>query len=111
LRFRTVEDQLNKLGTLAYAFLPVGTGKPADAAVRLWSRRGTDFTARLPVIAATAARIGTASFTIDGDAVVRGPDGLSAAPSARSVDNGPLIILVQTTRLRRDAMMPNDRMR
>jgi bifunctional non-homologous end joining protein LigD len=54
------------------------------AAVRLWSRRGADFTARLPLIAATAARIGTTSFTIDGEAVVLGPDGLSRFDDLRT---------------------------
>jgi bifunctional non-homologous end joining protein LigD len=36
-----------------------------------------DCTARLPAIAAAAARIKAKSFTIDGEAVVLGPDGLS----------------------------------
>jgi bifunctional non-homologous end joining protein LigD len=45
--------------------------------VRLWSRNAIDFTAGLPVITAVAARIKARSFTIDGEAVVIGPDGLS----------------------------------
>jgi len=45
--------------------------------VRLWSRNGIDFTACLPLIAAVAAGIKAQSFTIDGEAVVIGPDGLS----------------------------------
>jgi bifunctional non-homologous end joining protein LigD len=36
-----------------------------------------DLTARLPAIAAAAERIEAMSFTIDGEAVVLGPDGLS----------------------------------
>jgi bifunctional non-homologous end joining protein LigD len=36
-----------------------------------------DWTARLPAIAAAAERIKAKSFTIDGEAVVLGPDGLS----------------------------------
>jgi bifunctional non-homologous end joining protein LigD len=46
------------------------------AAVRLYSRNALDFTARLPTIAAAAERIKATSFTIDGEAVVLGPDGL-----------------------------------
>jgi bifunctional non-homologous end joining protein LigD len=47
------------------------------ATVRLYTRNGNDWTARLPAIAAAAARIKAKSFTIDGEAVVLGPDGLS----------------------------------
>ncbi len=36
-----------------------------------------DWTARLPAIAAAVERIKAKSFTIDGEAVVLGPDGLS----------------------------------
>jgi bifunctional non-homologous end joining protein LigD len=46
-------------------------------AVRLYSRNANDWTARLTAIAAAAERIKAKSFTIDGDAVVLGPDGLS----------------------------------
>src|SRR5215469_2295907 len=45
--------------------------------VRLYSRNAIDLTARLSVIAAAAGRIKAESFTIDGEAVVLGPDGLS----------------------------------
>jgi len=47
------------------------------SAVRLYSRNAIDLTARLSAIAAAAQRIKTESFTIDGEAVVLGPDGLS----------------------------------
>src|SRR5712671_4192706 len=47
------------------------------AVVRLYTRRGNNWTARLPAIAAAAGRIRAKSFTIDGEAVVVGPDGLS----------------------------------
>jgi bifunctional non-homologous end joining protein LigD len=46
-------------------------------AVRLYSRNASDWTARLSAIAAAAERIEAKSFTIDGEAVVLGPDGLS----------------------------------
>jgi bifunctional non-homologous end joining protein LigD len=45
--------------------------------VRLYSRNVIDWTARLPAIAVAARRIKANSFTIDGEAVMPGPDGLS----------------------------------
>jgi bifunctional non-homologous end joining protein LigD len=45
--------------------------------VRLYSRNAYDWTARLESITAAAQRIKAKSFTIDGEAVVLGPDGLS----------------------------------
>jgi bifunctional non-homologous end joining protein LigD len=45
--------------------------------VRLYSRNACDWTVRLAAIAAAAERINAKSFTIDGEAVVLGPDGLS----------------------------------
>jgi ATP-dependent DNA ligase len=45
--------------------------------VRLYSRNAYDWTLRLAGIAAAAERIKAKSFTIDGEAVVLGPDGLS----------------------------------
>jgi bifunctional non-homologous end joining protein LigD len=45
--------------------------------VRLYSRNAYDWTARLAAIPAAAERIKATSFTIDGEAVVLGPDGLS----------------------------------
>ncbi len=45
--------------------------------VRIYSRNAYDWTARLAAIAAAARRIKARSFTIDGEAVVLGPDGLS----------------------------------
>jgi ATP-dependent DNA ligase len=45
--------------------------------VRLYTRNAYDWTARLPAIADAAERIKARSFTIDGEAVVLGPDGLS----------------------------------
>jgi hypothetical protein len=45
--------------------------------VRIYSRNANDWTARLRGIADGAQRIKAKSFTIDGEAVVLGPDGLS----------------------------------
>jgi ATP-dependent DNA ligase len=45
--------------------------------VRLYSRNAYHWTVRLAAIAAAARRIKAKSFTIDGEAVVLGPDGLS----------------------------------
>lgn len=47
------------------------------ATVRLYTRNGYDWTERFPAIAAAAARLDAASFTIDGEVVVCGPDGRS----------------------------------
>jgi bifunctional non-homologous end joining protein LigD len=44
--------------------------------VRLYSRNAYDWTIRLPAIAAAAELIEATSFTIDGEAVVLGPDGV-----------------------------------
>jgi bifunctional non-homologous end joining protein LigD len=46
-------------------------------AVRLYSRNANDWTVGTAAIAAAAALIKAKSLTIDGDAVVLGPDGLS----------------------------------
>jgi bifunctional non-homologous end joining protein LigD len=45
--------------------------------VRLYSRNAYDWTARLAAIAGAAEQIKAKSFTVDGEAVVLGPDGLS----------------------------------
>jgi bifunctional non-homologous end joining protein LigD len=48
------------------------------AAVHMsFARNAVDLTARLPAIAAAGERIKATRFTIDGEAVVLGPDGLS----------------------------------
>jgi bifunctional non-homologous end joining protein LigD len=49
----------------------------AGDAVRLFTRRGYDWSGRYPAIAATAAKLRAASFTLDGEAVVCGPDGIA----------------------------------
>jgi bifunctional non-homologous end joining protein LigD len=46
-------------------------------AVRLFTRRGHDWTHRYPSIAAGAAMLRARSFTLDGEAVVCGADGLA----------------------------------
>ena len=45
--------------------------------VRLFTRRGYDWSARYPAIATAAAKLRAASFTLDGEAVVCGPDGVA----------------------------------
>ena len=42
--------------------------------VRLFTRRGYDWSGRYPAIAATAAKLRAESFTLDGEAVVCGPE-------------------------------------
>jgi bifunctional non-homologous end joining protein LigD len=46
-------------------------------AVRLFTRRGHDWTDRYPAIAAAAAMLRAKSFTLDGEAVVTGEDGVA----------------------------------
>jgi bifunctional non-homologous end joining protein LigD len=46
-------------------------------AVRLFTRRGYDWTERYPAIAAAAAKVRAQSFTLDGEAVVCGADGIA----------------------------------
>jgi ATP-dependent DNA ligase len=46
-------------------------------AVRLFTRRGYDWTDRYPAIAAAAAKLRAKSFTLDGEAVVAGADGVA----------------------------------
>jgi ATP-dependent DNA ligase len=45
--------------------------------VRLFTRRGYDWTGRYPAIASAAAKISAQSFTLDGEAVVCGEDGVA----------------------------------
>src|SRR5258707_6121641 len=51
--------------------------------VRLYTRNAYDWTVRLPAIAAAAARINAKSFTIDREAAVVGPHGLSPVDGLR----------------------------
>jgi bifunctional non-homologous end joining protein LigD len=45
--------------------------------VRLFTRRGYDWSDRYPAIAVTATLLRGKSFTLDGEAVVCGPDGVA----------------------------------
>jgi bifunctional non-homologous end joining protein LigD len=45
--------------------------------VRLFTRRGYDWTGRYPAISVTATLLRARSFTLDGEAVVCGPDGVA----------------------------------
>jgi bifunctional non-homologous end joining protein LigD len=45
--------------------------------VRLFTRRGFDWSKRYPAIARTAVALRCTSFTLDGEAVVCGPDGVA----------------------------------
>jgi bifunctional non-homologous end joining protein LigD len=46
-------------------------------AVRLFTRRGHDWTDRYPAIAAASAKLRAKSFTLDGEAVICGADGVA----------------------------------
>jgi hypothetical protein len=45
--------------------------------VRLFTRRGYDWTDRYPALAAAATKLRAKSFTLDGEAVVAGADGVA----------------------------------
>ena len=45
--------------------------------VRLFARRGYDWSARYPAISVTATLLRAKSLTLDGEAVVCGPDGVA----------------------------------
>src|SRR5215470_7984464 len=61
--------------------------------VRLYSRNAVDLTTRLSAIATAAGRIKAESFTIDGEAVVLGPDGLSRFEELRSREAAQIAVL------------------
>jgi ATP-dependent DNA ligase len=63
--------------------------RPDGPTVRLCSRNAHDWTVRLAAIAVAAQRIEVESFTIDGEAVVHGPDGLSRFEELRSREAAP----------------------
>ena len=52
-------------------------------AVRLFTRRGYDWTDRYPAIASAAAKLRAKSFTIDGEAAVVGADGIAMFEAIR----------------------------
>jgi ATP dependent DNA ligase domain len=76
-------------------------------AVRLFTRRGYDWTDRYPAIAAAAAKLRAKSFTLDGEAVVCGADGVAifdalhrrhkTAASRPDIRNGPITPCIALT--------------
>jgi bifunctional non-homologous end joining protein LigD len=58
-------------------------------AVRLFTRRGYDWTDRYPAIAAAAVKLRAKSFTLDGEAVVVGHDGVGPRDRARATSVRP----------------------
>jgi ATP-dependent DNA ligase len=61
--------------------------------VRLYSRNAIDWSGRLPAIAQSAALLKAKSFTIDGEAVVIGPNGLTDFEALRSRGAGEVAAL------------------
>ena len=70
--------------------------------VRLYSRNAYDWTVRLAAIATAAKRIKARSFTIDGEAVILGPDGLSRFEELRSREAAHAAILYAFDLIERD---------
>jgi ATP dependent DNA ligase domain len=56
--------------------------------VRLFTRRGYDWSDRYPAIALTATKLRAQSFTLDGEACVFGPDGIAVFDAGALVDKG-----------------------
>ena len=79
------------------------------AIVRIYSRNAYDWTARLPAIAAAAERIKAKSFTIDGEAVVLGPDGLSRFEDLRRKEAAHRAILYAFDLIEHDSEDLRDR--
>src|SRR5215470_5614478 len=77
--------------------------------VRLYSRNAIDLTVRLSAIAAAAGRIKAESFTIDGEAVVLGPDGLSRLEELRRREAARTAILYAFDLIERDGEDLRDR--
>ena len=74
------------------------TRAEALAVVERWnaaldSRKAIDWTTRLPAIATGAAVLKAKSFTIDGEAVVIGPDGLTDFEALRRRGAGDIAVL------------------
>jgi bifunctional non-homologous end joining protein LigD len=65
--------------------------------VRLFTRRGYDWTGRYPAIVATAMQLRARSFTLDGEACVCGPDGVAIFDALHR--HGTVTDLPRTARL------------
>jgi ATP-dependent DNA ligase len=57
------------------------------------SRKAIDWTARLPAIAEGARRLKAKSFTLNGEAVVIGPNGLTDFEALRRRGSGDVAVL------------------
>jgi bifunctional non-homologous end joining protein LigD len=62
-------------------------------AVRLFTRRGYDWTERYPAIAAVAGKLRARSFTVDGEAAVSGADGVAVFEALHRRRTAPDAIL------------------
>jgi ATP-dependent DNA ligase len=62
-------------------------------AVRLFTRNGIDWSGRYPAVTMAAFRLKAKSFTIDGEAVICGPDGLSLFDELRRRDRASDVFL------------------
>ena len=67
--------------------------RKGGAVVRLFTRNGHDWSGRFPAITEAAARLKADTFTIDGEAVVIGPDGLTDFEALRRRGAGDVAVL------------------
>jgi bifunctional non-homologous end joining protein LigD len=72
-------------------------------AVRLFTRRGYDRSGRHPAIVVTAMQLRATSFTLDGEAVVSGPDGIAIfdAPHRHGTVSDAMLYAFDVLELRR----------
>jgi len=78
-------------------------------AVQLFTRKGNDWSERFPSISAAAAKLPGRSFTIDGEAVVIGPDGLSRFDDLRRRESARTAILYAFDLIEHDGEDPRAR--
>jgi bifunctional non-homologous end joining protein LigD len=81
----------------------------AGPIVRLYTRNAYDWTVRLPAIAAVVQQINAKSFTIDGEAVVLGTDGLSRFDELRRREAARTAILYAFDLIEHDGQDLRDR--
>ena len=70
--------------------------------MRIYSRNANDWTARLSAIATAARQIKARSFTIDGEAVMLGPDGLALFDELRRRETADTAILYASDLIEHD---------
>ncbi len=74
----STSDWLHELKLDGYRIQARKSTASGKSTVRLFTRKGLDWTHRMPAVAAAIAHLPAESFTLDGEVVVLGPDGNSS---------------------------------